>query len=100
VPTTLDDYTITAVERACDIIDLMLADDFRQRFPYGASLTNIADETGIPPSTTFRYVVTLSRRGYLELQPGPALRYRAGSTLRRKVVQVFKRRTEPPPPPV
>jgi len=51
---------LRAVERVCDILDLL------QEAPEGLSLTAIAEQTGLPKSTAYRYLVALDRRNYVD----------------------------------
>jgi len=51
---------IRAVERVCDIFDLL------QEAQAGLSLTEIADKTGLPKSTAYRYLIALESRRYIE----------------------------------
>ena len=53
-------YSIRAVERVCDLLDLA------QRRPQGFSLVDVVDATGLPKSSAFRYLATLESRRYLE----------------------------------
>ena len=53
-------YSIRAVERVCDLLDLA------QRRPQGFSLIDVVDATGLPKSSAFRYLSTLEARHYLE----------------------------------
>lgn len=66
------DYTIRAVERVCDILDLL------QEAREGISLKDAATATGLPKSSVFRYLVSLEGRRYIEqdLHSGT---YRLGS---------------------
>jgi IclR family transcriptional regulator, acetate operon repressor len=64
-PTDEDDlegqvYYIRAVQRVCDILDLL------QESERGVSLPAVADVTGLPKSSAFRYLVTLESRRYVE----------------------------------
>jgi IclR family acetate operon transcriptional repressor len=54
---------IRAVERVCDIFDLL------QNAPEGLSLTTIVEKTGLPKSTTHRYLASLEARHYVERHP-------------------------------
>lgn len=58
--TTSDSPSLRAVERVCDILDLL------QEAPDGLSLTDIAERTGLPKSTAYRYLVALERRNYVD----------------------------------
>jgi IclR family acetate operon transcriptional repressor len=53
-------YTIRAVDRVCDILDLMLED------MDGVSLGQVADVTELPKSSAFRYLATLEARRFVE----------------------------------
>ncbi len=71
--TTSSAYSIRAVERVCDVLDLI------QRHPQGFSLTEVIGATDMPKSTAFRYLSTLEARRYVErdlvtgqLRIGPA----------------------------
>lgn len=68
-------YPLRAVDRVCDILDV-LADSGG-----GATLTEIAAHTGLPKSSAFRYLTALAARSYVErdvdavnFQLGPAFR--------------------------
>jgi IclR family acetate operon transcriptional repressor len=53
-------YTIRAVDRVCDILDLLLGD------MDGVSLGQVADVTELPKSSAFRYLATLEARRFVE----------------------------------
>ncbi len=53
-------YSIRAVERVCDLLDLA------QHSPNGFSLADVVDATALPKSSAFRYLSTLESRRYLE----------------------------------
>lgn len=53
-------YTIRAVERVCDILDLLL------RSPGATSLAKIAAVSKLPKSSAFRYLTTLEVRRYVQ----------------------------------
>ena len=53
-------YTIRAVDRVCDILDLMLEDT------EGVSLVRVAEVTELPKSSAFRYLATLEGRRFVE----------------------------------
>jgi len=53
-------YSIRAVDRVCDILDLL------QRSREGVSLADIAAATALPKSSTFRYLSALEARRYVE----------------------------------
>jgi len=57
------DYSIRAVERVCDILDLL------QGSPARVSLPEVARATGLPKSSAFRYLVTLESRRYVDREP-------------------------------
>lgn len=56
-------YSIRAVDRVCDILDVLASD----RSPVG--LAEIADASGLPKSSAFRYLFTLENRRYVEHDP-------------------------------
>ena len=64
-------YPIRAVERVCDILDLL------QRSRDGVSLPETAAVTSLPKSSAFRYLSALEARGYVERDEQSAL-YRVG----------------------
>lgn len=64
-------YPIRAVERVCDILDLL------QRSREGVSLPDVAAVTSLPKSSAFRYLSALEGRGYVERDEQSAL-YRVG----------------------
>lgn len=53
-------YSIRAVERVCDLLDLV------QRTPGGFTLADVVTATGLPKSSAFRYLATLENRQYVE----------------------------------
>jgi DNA-binding IclR family transcriptional regulator len=67
-------YSIRAVQRVCDLLDLL------QREPAGASLARAAEVTKLPKSSAFRYLVTLEERRYVERDPATG-DYRLGLAL-------------------
>ena len=67
-------YSIRAVQRVCDLLDLL------QREPGGASLARAAEVTKLPKSSAFRYLVTLEERRYVERDPATG-DYRLGLAL-------------------
>lgn len=56
-------YSIRAAQRVCDILDLL------QERPDGVSLAHVAEVTGLPKSSAFRYLATLESRRYVERDP-------------------------------
>lgn len=60
---TEPDYTIRALDRACDIFDLLIAN------PDGLTPAEISNSTGVARSTVFRYLRTLASRRYVEMDP-------------------------------
>lgn len=66
------DYTIRAVDRVCDLLDVL--QDSRE----GISLRDAARATGLPKSSVFRYLVSLEARRYIEHDPDVGT-YRLGS---------------------
>jgi IclR family transcriptional regulator, acetate operon repressor len=52
-------YSIRAVQRVCDVLDLI------QARHQGFSLSEVADVTGMPKSSAFRYLSTLEERRYV-----------------------------------
>jgi IclR family acetate operon transcriptional repressor len=68
-------YSIRAVQRVCDIFDLI------QRAPDGVTLKQVAEEAEFPHSSTYRFLCTLVDRRYLIKDPASAL-YRVGPAFR------------------
>jgi len=68
-------YPIRAVERVCDILDVL------QRSREGASLSDVAEVTTLPKSSAFRYLSALEARKYVERDSGSSL-YRLGLAFR------------------
>ena len=64
-------YSIRAVERVCDILDLL------QRSREGVSLADVAAVTSLPKSSVFRYLSALEARRYVDRDSETAL-YRVG----------------------
>ena len=67
-------YSIRAVERVCDLLDLA------QRSPQGFSLLDVVNATDLPKSSAFRYLATLLGRRYLERDEATGL-FRVGPSL-------------------
>ncbi len=53
-------YSIRAVQRVCDLLDLLQSDDG------STSLARAASVTGLPKTSVFRYLATLEERHYVE----------------------------------
>lgn len=53
-------YSIRAVQRVCDLLDLLQGDDG------GTSLARAASVSGLPKSSVFRYLSTLEARHYVQ----------------------------------
>lgn len=70
-------YPIRAVDRVCDILDV-LAEATR-----GASLSTIAEQTHLPKSSAFRYLMALESRHYVERASDDAT-YRLGLAFRQQ----------------
>jgi IclR family acetate operon transcriptional repressor len=66
-------YTVRAAIRVLDILDLL------HRASNGVTLGEVADATGMPKSSAFRYLATLEARGYAQKEPTGA--YRLGMAL-------------------
>ena len=84
-------YSIRAVQRVCDLLDLL------QREPGGASLARAAEVTNLPKSSAFRYLVTLEARRYVERDPVTG-DYRLGLALlpmQARQLDVLTRRARP-----
>lgn len=64
-------YSIRAVDRVCDVLDLVRA------APDGVSLLTVTTETGMPKSTAFRYLTVLEERSFVERDADTSL-YRLG----------------------
>jgi IclR family transcriptional regulator, acetate operon repressor len=69
---SINPYSIRAVERVCDLLDLL------QEEPEGVSLMTAAEVTSLPKSSAFRYLATLEARRYAERIPANG-DYRLGS---------------------
>lgn len=68
-------YPIRAVDRVCDILDLL------QESPDGVILTKISAHTRMPKSSTYRYLVALEARQYVDRDDLTGL-YRLGLAFR------------------
>jgi IclR family acetate operon transcriptional repressor len=69
---TTPTYSIRAVDRVLDVLDVLRAR------PRGASLAEVARAAGLPRSSAFRYLATLEARGYVEREAPDGV-YRIGS---------------------
>lgn len=56
-------YAVRAVDRVVGLLDTL------KRAPNGASLGALAEATGMPKSSVFRYLATLEARGYVDKDP-------------------------------
>ncbi len=68
-------YPIRSVDRVCDILDTLA------NAPDGVTLTEVADATGLPKSSAFRYLSALEARHYVERGHDPLI-YRLGLAFR------------------
>ncbi|MEE6287863.1 IclR family transcriptional regulator [Georgenia sp. MJ173] len=68
-------YPIRAVDRVCDILDALA------NAPDGSSLSVVAEQTGLPKSSAFRYLTALEARHYVEREVDGAS-YRLGLAFR------------------
>jgi IclR family acetate operon transcriptional repressor len=80
-------HSIRAVRRVCDIIDLV------QTRPQGLTLQEVADATGLPKSSAFRYLYTLEECGYVERTPSGD--FTVGLALRSERLDVLSQRIQP-----
>lgn len=67
-------YPLRAVDRVCDIIDLLA------EHPSGITLSNLAATVGLPKSSAFRYLAALEARGYV-VRSADGVGYRLGSPI-------------------
>src|ERR1700741_1193524 len=84
-------YSIRAVQRVCDLLDLL------QQEPDGTSLVRAAEVTKLPKSSAFRYLATLEARRYVERDPVNG-EYRLGLALlpmQARQLDVLTRRARP-----
>jgi IclR family acetate operon transcriptional repressor len=83
-------YSVRAVERVTDILDKL------QEAVEGVSLVTLAETTGMPKSSVFRYLSTLEARGYVEKDPESG-DYTLGLALpsRRRYFDVLAARVRP-----
>ena len=84
-------YSIRAVQRVCDLLDLL------QQEPDGTSLIRAAEVTRLPKSSAFRYLATLEERRYVERDDETGA-YRLGLALlpmQTRQLDVLTRRARP-----
>jgi IclR family transcriptional regulator, acetate operon repressor len=67
-------YPLRAVDRVCDILDLLT------RQPSGISLSTLAAAVALPKSSAFRYLAALEMRGYV-VRSDDGIGYRLGSPI-------------------
>src|SRR5690606_6297309 len=80
-------YPIRAVDRVCNILDVLAnARD-------GVSLSEVAEATGLPKSSTFRYLTALEARRYVEREPD-GHSYRLGLAFRPQHTHSIERLAE------
>lgn len=80
-------YAIRAVDRVCDILDVLANADG------GATLPEVAAATGVPKSTTFRYLSALEVRRYVERDP-EGTSFQLGIAFRPQRTHAIERLTE------
>lgn len=80
-------YPIRAVERVCDILDLV------QQEPDGLTLVDVAHATKLPKSSAFRYLTALEARGYVERDDGG--HFLVGLALNSERLDVITQRVKP-----
>ncbi len=80
-------YPIRAVERVCDILDLV------QSQPDGLTLVDVTKATKLPKSSAFRYLTALEARGYVER--GDDGRFMVGLALNSERLDVITQRVRP-----
>lgn len=68
-------YPIRSVDRVCDILDTLA------NAPTGVTLTEVAEATALPKSSTFRYLSALEARHYVE-RANDNVSYRLGPAFR------------------
>lgn len=77
-------YPIRAVDRVCDILDILAAAQS------GALLTDVAERSSLPKSSAFRYLSALQARGYVAHDSASGL-YRLGLSFRHRNVRELER---------
>lgn len=80
-------YPIRAVERVCDILDLV------QQQPDGLTLVDVAQAAKLPKSSAFRYLTALEARGYVERDDDG--RFLVGLALNSERLDVLTQRVKP-----
>lgn len=80
-------YPIRAVDRVCDILDLV------QQEPDGLTLVDVARAVKLPKSSAFRYLAALEARGYVE-RDGDGL-FLVGLALNSERLDVITQRVRP-----
>lgn len=80
-------YPIRAVDRVCDILDVLANGGG------GASLSEVAEQTGLPKSSAFRYLAALEARHYVERETDGAA-YRLGLAFRPQMTHGVDRLAE------
>jgi IclR family transcriptional regulator, acetate operon repressor len=84
-------YPIRAVDRVCDILEVL------QQTPGGASLVDVAELTGLPKSSAYRYLLALEGRRYVEREAATGM-YRLGLAFlpqQTRQLEVFAERARP-----
>jgi IclR family transcriptional regulator, acetate operon repressor len=80
-------YPIRAVDRVCDVLDTL------SNAPAGVSLSEVAEVTGLPKSSAFRYLTALEHRHYVE-RDGDGSSYRLGPAFRPQQTRDIERLTD------
>ena len=79
-------YSLRAVDRVCDILDILA------NSPADVSLSEVAEGTGLPKSSAFRYLVALEARRYIERNAATGS-YRLGLAFRPQNTRLVERLT-------
>ncbi len=79
-------YPLRAVDRVCDILDILA------NSPEGVSLTAVAEGADLPKSSAFRYLTALEARHYVERDPRSGF-YRLGLAFRPQNTHAAERLT-------
>lgn len=80
-------YPLRAVDRVCDILDILANSS------EGVSLTEVAGGAALPKSSTFRYLTALEARHYVARDPATGL-FRLGLAFRPQNTRAVERLTE------